>query len=119
MVMFVLTFPIGVGDSIRDPTFVILGEAYSERFGVFSNIRLKFAARMGGRADDPHPVVGGVTPLEIARERENLEFLRRAARYASEQHVRSVFETACKAKQGTVIQVFEEQYPHLECDRSR
>jgi hypothetical protein len=115
--MFILTFQIRIKRIIQDPTFVLLGEAFSERPGAFSNIRLKLAARMGGRADDPHPVVGGKTPLEIAREGENLEFLRRAARYASEQHVRSVFETACKANQTTVIQVLQEEYPHLECDR--
>lgn len=113
--LFVFFVKIGAGTVLHDPSFVFLQEARRDAPGMFTGIRLRWAARRGARADQPLANAGSRTPLQVAADRENVEFLRRAVAYSSQEHLRLVFDDACARGRDRVVEAVQEVVPELQC----
>jgi hypothetical protein len=111
-----LFFGLRAGTILRDPSFAVLQEAMAERSSLFTDLRLHWATGLGASADEPLPVVGGASALQMAARRENLEFLRRGVRFSTREHVRTVLEEACGRRSESVVKTLRERLPEIECD---
>ena len=114
LVFTVLNF----GTVWRNPTFVILGEAWGNSAPWLIKTRLRVAGWFGGRADTLIGY-GDQSALEIASERQNMVFLVEAVRYSSHEHVRKVFDLACIENRLEVIRILQEKDSKLECPQAQ
>jgi len=105
----------GLLASLRDPSFVLLGETSSKRGASITKVRIRVAGMLGGRSDARVEGYGDQTPMELASEIQSVGFLKEAARYSSPEHVRAVFEHACLADRPAVVEALRAVDTGLSC----